>query len=103
MKSRSRADYVISHAFQFKPILRSHPGFRCVNTIQKVRRSVSGFVQVQQGRRDNTILLRQKGWFSFLYFLTNIYLRTTKHSGSKNEAFSTLGLWEWRSHENNRR
>ena len=48
-----------------------------------VRRPVSGFVQVQQGRRDRTRLHRQKQLFSFqnehfLYFLTNIQLRTTK-------------------------
>ena len=34
--------------------------FRCVITIQKVRGTVSGFIQVQRGRRDNTILHRQK-------------------------------------------
>jgi len=38
----------------------SHPAFCCVNTIQKVRRPVSSVVQVQQGRRDETILHRQK-------------------------------------------
>ena len=42
-----------------------------------------GFVLVQQGRRDRTRLHRQKQLFSFqnehfLYFLTNIQLRTTK-------------------------
>ena len=31
-----------------------------VITIQKVRGTMSGFVQVQRGRRDNTILHRQK-------------------------------------------
>ena len=49
-------------------ILRS-----AVITIQKVRGTVSGFVQVQRGRRDNTILHRQKRLLSFqnehfLYF-----------------------------------
>ena len=43
--------------------------------IQKFRGTVSGFVQVQRGRRDNTILHRQKTLLSFqndhfLYFLT---------------------------------
>ena len=52
-----------------------HPAFRCVNTIQKVRGTVSGFVPVQWGRRDNTILHRQKRMLGFqnehfLYFLT---------------------------------
>ena len=60
-----------------------------------------GFVQVQEGRRDKTILHRQKLWFSFLYFLTNIYLRTTTHSGSENEAFSKRD-WERRRRENRR-
>ena len=45
-----------------------HPAFRCV------RGTVSGFVQVQRGCRDNTILHRQKQLLSFqnehfLYFL----------------------------------
>ena len=49
--------------------------FRCVNTIQKVRGTVSCVVQVQRGRRDNTILHRQNRLPSFqneyfLYFLT---------------------------------
>jgi len=46
-----------------------------VITIQKVRGTVSGFVQVQRGRGDKTILHRQKRLLSFqndrfLYFLT---------------------------------
>ena len=50
-----------------------HHAFRCVNTIQKVRGTVSGSVQLQRGRRDNTILHRQKQLLSFqnehfLYF-----------------------------------
>jgi len=49
--------------------------FRCVNTIQKVRGIVSGFLQVQRGRRNNTMLHRQKRLLSFqnehfVYFLT---------------------------------
>ena len=45
-----------------------HPAIRCV------RGTVSGFVQVQRGCRDNTILHRQKQLLSFqnehfLYFL----------------------------------
>ena len=60
---------------------------------------MSGFVQVQRGRRDNTILHRQKRLLSFqndhfLYFLT------IKHYGLKNEAFSTRRLCEWRRREN---
>ena len=52
-----------------------HPAFRCFNTIQKVCETVSGFVHVQLGRRDNTILYRQKQLLGFqnkhfLYFLT---------------------------------
>ena len=31
-----------------------HSSFRGINTIQKVHRSVSGFVQVQRGRRNKT-------------------------------------------------
>ena len=51
-------------------ILRS-----AVITIQKVRGTMSSFVQVQRGRRDNTILPRQTRVLSFqndhfLYFLT---------------------------------
>ena len=47
-------------------ILRS-----AVITIQKVRGTVFGFVQVQRGRRDNTVLHRQKRLLSFQndYFL----------------------------------
>ena len=46
-----------------------------VITIQRVRGTVFGFVPVQRGRRDNTILHRQKRLLSFqndyfLYFLT---------------------------------
>ena len=67
-----------------------HPAFCCVTTIQKVHGTVSGFVQVQRGRRDNT---RQKQLLSFqnehfLYFLT------IKHTGLKTEAFSTRRLCE---------
>ena len=36
-----------------------------VITIQKVRGTVSGFVQVQRGRRDKTVLHRQKRLLSF--------------------------------------
>ena len=37
----------------------------CVNTIQKVLGTVSGFIQVQRERRDSTILHRQKRLLSF--------------------------------------
>ena len=42
--------------------------------MQKVSGTVSGFVQVQRGRRDTTVLYRQKRLLSFqndhfLYFL----------------------------------
>ena len=47
------------HYFKFF-ILRS-----VVITIQKVRGTVSGFVQVQRGRRDKTVLHRQKRLLSF--------------------------------------
>ena len=51
-------------------ILRS-----AVITIEKVRGTVLGFVQVQRGHRDKTIVYRQKRLYSFqndhfLYFLT---------------------------------
>ena len=39
---------------------KSHLVFRGVNTIQKVCRPVSGCVQLQWGRRDETILHRHK-------------------------------------------
>ena len=57
------------HYYKFL-ILRS-----AVITIQKVRGTVSGFAQIQWGRRDNTTLHRQKRLLSFqkdnfLYFLT---------------------------------
>jgi len=54
---------------------------------------VSGFVQVQRGRRDNTILHRQKRLLSFQIELFCI-------SGLKNGAFSTRQLCEWRRREN---
>ena len=46
-----------------------------VITIEKVRGTVFGFVEVKQGHRDKTIVHRQKRLFSFqndhfLYFLT---------------------------------
>ena len=57
------------HYFKFF-ILRS-----VVITIEKVRGNVLGFVKVQRGRRDKTILHRQKRLLSFqnehfLYFVT---------------------------------
>ena len=68
------------------------------NTIQKVRRTVSAFVQVQRGRRDNTILHRQKHCLVFeTIFL--VFLNHKTHSGLKNEAFSTRRLCEWRRRE----
>ena len=60
-----------------------------VITIQKVCGTVPGFVQVQRGRRDNTILHHQKRLLSFqndhlLYFLT----------------IKALWFEEWRRREN---
>ena len=59
---------------------------------------MSDFVQVQQGRRDETILHRQKQLFSF----QNEHSKEEpqKHSGSKNEAFSTQRLCGWRHRKN---
>ena len=66
----------------------------CVPLLSRFRKSVSGFLQVQRGRRDDTILHRR---FQNNHFL---YLLTIKHYGLKNEAFSTRRLCEWRRREN---
>ena len=57
---------------------------------------MSGFVQVQWGRRDKTHC--QKQLFSF----QNEHSKEEpqKHSGSKNEAFSTQRLCGWRHRKN---
>ena len=56
-----------------------HPSFRCVNTIQKVCRPVSSFVQVQQGRRNKTICIVKS---DCLAFKTNIFCISVKnHKG----------------------
>ena len=59
---------------------------------------MSGFVQQQRGRRDNTILPRQTRLLSFqnkhfLYFLT------IKALWLKSEKFSTRRLCQWRPRE----
>ena len=70
-----------------------HPSFRCINTIQKVRRSVSGFVQVQRGRRNSTHLQND-----YLYFKTNILSqRLTKNHKS---ILVRRMKCEWRHREN---
>ena len=67
--------------------------FHFVNTIQKVRRTVFGCVQVQRGRRANTILHRQKRLLSFQN--AHFFLNHKKHSGLKSEVFLRRRLCEW--------
>ena len=68
-----------------------HLSFRCISTIQKVRRPVSDCVQVQRTRRDNTLLPRQQRLFSFQNEQFVYVLKRSRHGDYMNVYVAKTG------------